>query len=103
MLGQDLGAPRSCPSFPPSAILLPPVNYKQILDALADLTSRARVESSTSAPSPVSPYPPIEKYFHDLHGNAKPGTAAEDLFDDYYDTEIFSTRILGRLDRTPTT
>jgi hypothetical protein len=58
------------------------VNYKEILDALVELTARERVDFLPLAPSPepVSPYPPVEKYLRDLQAHAKPETAAEDLF-----------------------
>ena len=61
---------------------MPSVNYSEILDALGDLTARARVEMASHAPDPRPPfaYPPIEKYLLDLKNGAKPESAAEDLF-----------------------
>ncbi len=53
-----------------------------ILLALEDLTRRERIDFLPLAPEArtPSPYPPIEKYLLDLKSNAKPESAAEDLF-----------------------
>ncbi|MBI3848779.1 MAG: hypothetical protein HY298_00600 [Verrucomicrobia bacterium] len=53
-----------------------------ILIALQDLTQRERIEFLPLAPDArqPSPYAPIEKYLLDLKNNAKPESAAEDLF-----------------------
>jgi hypothetical protein len=56
------------------------VNYTEILDALRDFTSRARIEFLPLAADgrPASDYPSIHKYVLDMK-NAKPEAAAEDL------------------------
>ncbi len=53
-----------------------------ILIALRDLTERERIEFLPLAPDmrKLSPYAPIEKYLLDLKNDAKPESAAEDLF-----------------------
>jgi len=57
------------------------MNAAEILDALRALTARERVDFLPLAPEtqPLSPYPPIVKYLHDLKNGSKPESAAEDL------------------------
>jgi hypothetical protein len=57
-------------------------NYTDILDALRDFTARERIDflPPGSDEKPVSAYAPIVKYVRDLRQEAKPESAAEDLF-----------------------
>jgi hypothetical protein len=58
------------------------MNAAEILDALRALTARERVDFPPPAPDaqPLSLYPPVVKYLHDLKRGSKPESAAEDLF-----------------------
>src|SRR5437868_907593 len=59
-----------------------PVNFTDILDSLSDFTSRQKIDLLALAATgeAISKYPPIHKYILDLKNQAKPETAAEDLF-----------------------
>ena len=66
----------------PSKRRVPNVNDTEILQALREFVSRESIELLPLAAEskPVSSYAPIRKYVLDLKNEAKPETAAEDLF-----------------------